>query len=563
MARPGGYSKHLELHARYVLAAPLVENKRVLDLGGATGASLVPLAEAGAAGLMVVCDEPHAYEEELTDIGLEGVTVAAETGLPLPYEDGAFDFILCHDLAERVAADAAWESELRRVLAPEGFLMAAVANPNGQFLSEIAGERFASSVGYEDLVGQIGAHFAAVTVFGQSPLAGTLFYDFADSEEQGLSLDRALLSDDDEAPGWYVILFGPEEMHRDDLAIVQLPFTTVTGAAAAVAPAAERERSSAGMAPFERADDELEAAEAHVSDALVQAHRVIAALEGELAAMRQRLEAAEVEAAQRRAEPMTGTDGKNPSEAKAYVAKLERQLETSQAVVAHLEATLAETRQALAQRPDVDPSAAVEAARAELQAVQAAELAGIEAELRAQIARLEERLAQSSDERGRLGGIEQELGRAKHDKTSYESQIRDLLEEVGVMRSREEELQSELTHLRNANGQAHQQLLTLQGERDADNERAGHDRAELDALRAEVQRLRSDLVVEQGTRQGLEAELARLKQPLPSPPRMDSPLAASAPPRQSRDAIGRELDTAVEELEDLLKDVAPPISSGR
>ncbi|HET6346579.1 MAG TPA: methyltransferase domain-containing protein, partial [Myxococcota bacterium] len=453
MARPGGYSKHLELHARYVLAAPLVENKRILDLGGASAASLVPLAEAGAAELSVVCDDAHAYQDELTEIGLEGVTVTPETGLPLPYDDGAFDFILCHDLAERVAADAAWESELRRVLGPDGYLMAAVANPNGHFLSEIAGERFASSVSYEDLVGQMGAHFAAVTVFGQSPLAGTLFYDFADSEEQGLSLDRALLPDDDEAPGWYVILFGPEEKHRDDLAIVQLPFDTVTGAAAAAAPAAETRGASAGLRQFEGADEDLESAEAQVSDALAQAHRVIASLEAELAAMRQRVDAAEVEAAQRRAEPVTGTDGKSASEAKAYVAKLERQLETSQGVVAHLEATLAETRQALAQRPaEAGPHAAVEAARAELQATHAAELGAIEAELRSEIARLEAQLLQSTDERGRLGGLEQELGRAKHDKTSYESQIKDLLEEVGVMRGREEELQSELTHLRNANG---------------------------------------------------------------------------------------------------------------
>src|SRR4051794_39530275 len=129
MARPGGYSKHLELHARYVLAAPLVEDKRVLDLGGAAATSLVPLAEAGAAELAVACDDPQTFGAELAEAGLEGVAVSLDEGLPLPYDDGAFDIVICHDLAERVAADAAWEAEVRRILSPEGYLMAAVANP--------------------------------------------------------------------------------------------------------------------------------------------------------------------------------------------------------------------------------------------------------------------------------------------------------------------------------------------------------------------------------------------------------------------------------------------------
>jgi chromosome segregation ATPase len=267
-------------------------------------------------------------------------------------------------------------------------------------------------------------------------------------------------------------------------------------------------------------------------------------------------------------EPETGIDGKSVSEVKSYVAKLERQLETSQGVVAHLEASLAEARRSPGGDATAEPSdTALAAVRAELEANHAARMQAVEADLRGQLTELERDLEAARSERGRLGGIEQELGRAKHDKTSYESQIRDLLEEASMLRRREEELQGELGHLRNANGQAHQQLLTLQGERDAFVQAAqdttGHDRAELEALRAEVQRLRADLVVEQGARQGLEAELERTRQPLPTPPRMDSPLRPAPAPKQSRDAIGRELDTAVEELEDLLKDVAPPISSGR
>ncbi|OGQ88254.1 MAG: hypothetical protein A2289_22830 [Deltaproteobacteria bacterium RIFOXYA12_FULL_58_15] len=239
----------LEIESRYVLLAPLAEDKRVLDVGG-DAASLMLLAEAGAAELTAASEQPDTLCAQLVESGIEGIEVVPTPTLPLSFEDGAFDLIICHDLGEWVSQDKGWIAEVRRVLSADGFVAFALANPNGLRLSNLCGKDFSSALSYEEAFAELSETFGVLTVFVQSPMAANLFYDIESTEEEtDLVFDRSLLTEDIDEAGWYVLVFGPSSIHRDDLAIVQVPFASM----------AQAVRSREAEAPLRAAfPDELE-----------------------------------------------------------------------------------------------------------------------------------------------------------------------------------------------------------------------------------------------------------------------------------------------------------------
>ncbi len=272
----------LELHARYVLLSQWAAERRVLDIGG-DAKSLLLLAESGVGELSSMSVEPEVLTAALAQAGVEGVEVAPLGVPPFPYADAAFDLIICHDLPEWLKQPEPWADELRRILDPAGYLVVAVPNPTGHSLSELCGMPLASSFTYEQVFKKLSQRFGQLTLFGQSPVVGHLFFDFeSDVDEPGLAFDRTLLPDEGEAPAWYVLLFGPEKQRRDDLTIVQLPFATLA-------------ESLAGQALdvpqlFDAPPIDQEAVKAQ-AEALALAQQTLAARDAELAAVREALAA--------------------------------------------------------------------------------------------------------------------------------------------------------------------------------------------------------------------------------------------------------------------------------
>ncbi|MFC1611851.1 methyltransferase domain-containing protein, partial [Myxococcota bacterium] len=220
----------LETQPRYVVLASLVEERRVLDIGG-DATSLLTLAEAGASEIMACSDQSDALTATLSEAEVEGIEVTAIPSLPLEFGEGAFDLVIFHDLGEWIVEDEQWISELRRVLSPSGYLVLALANPNGQRLSDLCGQHLESSLTYEGAFEKLTDTFGVLTVLVQSPLAANLFYDLeSEEEEPDLVFDRSLLVEDTDAAGWYVLVFGAETVHRDDLTIVQIPFSSLARA---------------------------------------------------------------------------------------------------------------------------------------------------------------------------------------------------------------------------------------------------------------------------------------------------------------------------------------------
>jgi len=365
----------LEVQARYAIFAALADGRRVLDFDCQDGRGLGMLAEGGAAEITALASEPHTVVKELAEAGIEGVEVMFAGPLPLAFEDQTFDLVICHDLPERLLADERWVAELRRIIAPEGYLALALANADGPVLSALWGGSVKAPIAYQDLYQKLAPTFGQMSAFGQSPVAGTLFFDFASEEEDpGLTLDRSLLSEDGEQPGWFVLLFGPEAVHRDDLALVQIPFAelaeagrgapqqaTATAAAAATAAAqADSESSNADLASTlkmlevverkaETAEAELEAARAELetarSELALAQQQLVAAREGASGATTvgdARLVAAPTESADGLAPKDVEAAQHELEKARAECARLEHELEAVVARQSELEGKHAE-----------------------------------------------------------------------------------------------------------------------------------------------------------------------------------------------------------------------------
>lgn len=117
-------AKHV---ARYALAAQLAPGRRVLDAACGAGRGTWWLMRAGAASASGV------------DISAEAVAHAKDRApqaefikgdlASLPWDDGAFDLVVCFEALEHVVAQRESLEELARVLAPDGVLMLSSPDP--------------------------------------------------------------------------------------------------------------------------------------------------------------------------------------------------------------------------------------------------------------------------------------------------------------------------------------------------------------------------------------------------------------------------------------------------
>ena len=113
--------------SRYWWASALAPGRRVLDAGCGMAYGSALMAEAGAAevtGVDLAEDVIRAARAEVGDsIRLEAADVAS-----LPFEDGAFDLVVCFEVIEHVPDQDRVLAELRRVLGRGGVL--AISSPN-------------------------------------------------------------------------------------------------------------------------------------------------------------------------------------------------------------------------------------------------------------------------------------------------------------------------------------------------------------------------------------------------------------------------------------------------
>lgn len=166
----GGQLIEAEHVVRYALAAQVASGRRVLDAGCGVGWGSAVLLAAGAAGVAGL----DLSEAAIIDARqrMPGAVFVQGDLARLPWDDGAFDLVVCFEALEHVVEQEQTLDELVRVLAPEGLL--AVSSPNPRVYPE--GNPFhVHELTPEALVEAVGRRLACVELWHQhSQIASVL-----------------------------------------------------------------------------------------------------------------------------------------------------------------------------------------------------------------------------------------------------------------------------------------------------------------------------------------------------------------------------------------------------
>jgi SAM-dependent methyltransferase len=116
---------HAEHLARYLVAGQLAGGRRVLDAACGEGYGTALLGAHGASRAVGVDVDAGAVEHARARYGREFHQADV---VDLPFEDGAFDLVVSFETIEHVPDPAGALAEFRRVLAPDGVLVASTPN---------------------------------------------------------------------------------------------------------------------------------------------------------------------------------------------------------------------------------------------------------------------------------------------------------------------------------------------------------------------------------------------------------------------------------------------------
>jgi SAM-dependent methyltransferase len=158
-----------EHFARYRWASGFVAGLRVLDAGCGMAYGSALLREAGAMEVVGV-DVAAAVLDAVRDDMPDGVQLLQGDVTALPFDDGAFDVVVCFELIEHVEQQDRALAELRRVLTADGLL--AISSPNRD--AYVPGNPFhVHEYEPEELRAALGERFANVALLRQQGFIGS------------------------------------------------------------------------------------------------------------------------------------------------------------------------------------------------------------------------------------------------------------------------------------------------------------------------------------------------------------------------------------------------------
>ncbi|MCG5055063.1 MAG: hypothetical protein KA712_19025 [Myxococcales bacterium] len=243
----------------YTYLRPLVEGRRVLELGGRTRLGAEELGRLGASLVVALVDDGVIAGASAGRVRC----LPARTPLDALVSAGPFDLVILPqagaDLAPRGRLQLA---ELARVLAPEGHVV--LSAPSGDVRGPEAG-----ALSYYDLQERLSAAFPVVRMFGQTPFAALGIAEF-DADVSDLRVDAGLVNPDDEEPTRYVAIAGQTAGPPLGYALVQLPVSASPPPVArpAVTDEGLRTRLEAAEAETRRLTSKLADAQAEADGAL-------------------------------------------------------------------------------------------------------------------------------------------------------------------------------------------------------------------------------------------------------------------------------------------------------
>jgi 2-polyprenyl-3-methyl-5-hydroxy-6-metoxy-1,4-benzoquinol methylase len=172
---PGLFAWH---RARYQFALPLVEGRRVLDVGCGEGYGPTLLAER-AREVIAVDYSPEAVRHARECYAHANVRFEVADAMALPASLGAFDVVTCFEVIEHIEQDDALLSGISRVLRPGGLLILSTPNALVDRLFESVGahehyEYHINMLSPAELRRRAQPHFRSVTLYGQSVRGNTM-----------------------------------------------------------------------------------------------------------------------------------------------------------------------------------------------------------------------------------------------------------------------------------------------------------------------------------------------------------------------------------------------------
>ncbi|HUF54169.1 MAG TPA: methyltransferase domain-containing protein [Dehalococcoidia bacterium] len=119
------YAEHV---VRYMFAAPVVREKRVLDVASGSGYGCEILAAAGASEVVGIDYSPEAVRYSVDRHSQGDPRFIIGDAARLPFADASFDVVVSFETIEHVPDPMLMLHEIKRVLKPEGLLV--VSTPN-------------------------------------------------------------------------------------------------------------------------------------------------------------------------------------------------------------------------------------------------------------------------------------------------------------------------------------------------------------------------------------------------------------------------------------------------
>jgi SAM-dependent methyltransferase len=202
--------------AVYGYLAPLLDGRRVLELGCGHGAGAARLRALGAAWVLGVDGDTGALARARQAERVAGLQFAPFDRRSLE-SAGAFDLIVVPqgDLLLRAGAPFGLGA-LRSLLGPGGRI--ALIAPSADRSDASAG----TGVGYYTLVEALERLFPKVRMFGLTPFAAYGAAEFS-AETVGLRIEGGLVDDGSDQPTHYLAVAGPDEGFQLGYALLQVP----------------------------------------------------------------------------------------------------------------------------------------------------------------------------------------------------------------------------------------------------------------------------------------------------------------------------------------------------
>lgn len=192
--------------SRYAWAAPLAQDRCVLDAGCGLAYGSAMLAEAGARAVTGVDRAEPVLEAARARVG-DTVRLQAADLLDLPFADGEFQLVACFEVIEHVEDPLAVLDELRRVLTPDGLL--AISSPNRN-RSEGNHPHHRHEFEPLELERELSSRWEQVRMLRQHDVVGSLVFDPTEAPPGSPALRAISTADLGEEETYTIALCGTE-----------------------------------------------------------------------------------------------------------------------------------------------------------------------------------------------------------------------------------------------------------------------------------------------------------------------------------------------------------------